>query len=103
MPASWAATEMTKTGASRSNGCGSCGPPSGVVDIETHPSSGGAEQLGPRVLRTDRVRVRRQRGALLVGQSGRYDDLDGDQQVPLAAVPLADALAADPERTSVRR
>src|SRR6476661_7510591 len=101
MPASWAATEMTKTGASRSKGCGSC-EPCGVLVISELPSDG-AEQLRPRVLDADRVGERGQRGALFIGQTSWYDHLDADQQVALGAVPLGHALAPDPECPSVRR
>src|SRR3954447_4166855 len=109
---------MTNTGASWSMWLGS-GPGSGAV-IAPPPrrcrrpaegrgscflwccaSAAPGEQLSPRVARADGLAVRRQGlPGLLVERLG-HDHLDGDEQVTPAAVPLAHALAADPEGPAV--
>src|SRR5664279_2882403 len=94
MPASPAATEMTKTGAS---GC--------ELSPRSNRSAMAAHQLGqvcPRVLRRC-GRERTQRVLRLGGKLLRYGDFDRDQQVTGGAVPARNAPSADPQRAAAGR
>src|SRR3954462_9636127 len=95
MPASWAATEMTNTGAS--SGTSS-------LRLATADTSCGRERRGDLWPRIGRLRCGEllQRLAGIGFELGRDRHLDGDEQVAGLAFRV-DAAATDPQRAAGRR